>query len=198
MAQLVKNVPDAGDWVWCLGWEDPLEKGEATHSGILAWRIPWTVLSMGVAKSQTRPSDFHSVPVLYSRTLFIHPVYNRLHLLLPISQSFLSLEPRLGSHKSILYVCESVSILLIHLFVFLFLTFLGASMVAQMVKRLFAVWETQVWSLGQEDPLREGNSIPLQCSCLENSIDRGAWQATVYGVTKSWTWWSDFLLPWVW
>ena len=30
-------------WVLSLGWEDPLEKGKATHSSILAWRIPWTV-----------------------------------------------------------------------------------------------------------------------------------------------------------
>ena len=33
-------------WVWSLGWEDPLEKGKAAHSSILAWRIPWTVQSM--------------------------------------------------------------------------------------------------------------------------------------------------------
>ena len=33
----------------------------------------------------------------------------------------------------------------------------------------------------------EGNGNPLQCSCLENSMDRGAWQATVHGVEKSWT-----------
>ena len=32
-------------WVWSLGWEDPLEKGKATHSGILAWRIEWTIES---------------------------------------------------------------------------------------------------------------------------------------------------------
>ena len=37
-------------WVQCLGWEDPLEKGKATHSSILAWRIPWTTV-YGVAKS---------------------------------------------------------------------------------------------------------------------------------------------------
>ena len=42
-----------------LGGEDPLEKGKATHSGILAWRIPWTVCDHGVAKSQTRLSYFH-------------------------------------------------------------------------------------------------------------------------------------------
>ena len=34
-------------WVWSLQWEDPLEKGKATHSNILAWKIPWTVWSMG-------------------------------------------------------------------------------------------------------------------------------------------------------
>ena len=32
---------DVGDWVWSLGWRDPLEKGIAAHSSILAWRIPW-------------------------------------------------------------------------------------------------------------------------------------------------------------
>ena len=37
----------------------------------------------------------------------------------------------------------------------------------------------------------EGNGYPLQCSCLENSMDRGAWWAAVHGVTKSWTWLSN-------
>ena len=41
VAQLVKNPPAMQEtWVWSLGWEDPLEKGKATHSSILAWRIP--------------------------------------------------------------------------------------------------------------------------------------------------------------
>ena len=44
VAQLVKNLPAMWEaWVRSLGWEDPLEKGKATHSSILAWRIPWTV-----------------------------------------------------------------------------------------------------------------------------------------------------------
>ena len=44
VAQLVKNPPAMWEtWVLSLGWEDPLEKGKATHSSILAWRIPWTV-----------------------------------------------------------------------------------------------------------------------------------------------------------
>ena len=43
VAQLVKNPPAMREtWVQSLGWEDPLEKGKATHSSILAWRIPWT------------------------------------------------------------------------------------------------------------------------------------------------------------
>ena len=41
IAQLVKNLPET--LVRFLGQEDPLEKGKATHSSILAWRIPWTV-----------------------------------------------------------------------------------------------------------------------------------------------------------
>ena len=44
IVQLVKNLPAMQEsWVRSLGWEDPLEKGIATHSNILAWRIPWTV-----------------------------------------------------------------------------------------------------------------------------------------------------------
>ena len=43
VAQLVKNLSAMREtWVRSLGWEDPLEKGTATHSSILAWRIPWT------------------------------------------------------------------------------------------------------------------------------------------------------------
>ena len=44
VAQLVKNPPAMWEtWVRSLVREDPLEKGKATHSSILAWRIPWTV-----------------------------------------------------------------------------------------------------------------------------------------------------------
>ena len=44
VAQLVKNPPAMWEtWIQSLGWKDPLEKGKATHSSILAWRIPWTV-----------------------------------------------------------------------------------------------------------------------------------------------------------
>ena len=44
VAQLVKNpLAMRENWVQSLGWEDPLEKGMATHSSILVWRIPWAV-----------------------------------------------------------------------------------------------------------------------------------------------------------
>ena len=56
MAQMVKNLET---WVQSLGWEDPLEEGMATHSSILAWRVPvdrgaWRATVHGAAKSWTR------------------------------------------------------------------------------------------------------------------------------------------------
>ena len=43
VTQTLKNPPAMWEtWIWSLGWEDPLEKGTATHSSILAWRISWT------------------------------------------------------------------------------------------------------------------------------------------------------------
>ena len=60
---MVKNPPTVWEtWVQSLGWEDPLEEGMATHSSILAWRIPmdkgaWWATVHGVEKSQTRLSD---------------------------------------------------------------------------------------------------------------------------------------------
>ena len=64
MAQMVKKPPVMQEtWVWSLGWADPLEKGTATHSSILAQRIPWTggawqAIVHGVTKSWTWLSNF--------------------------------------------------------------------------------------------------------------------------------------------
>ena len=60
----------------------------------------------------------------------------------------------------------------------------GASLVAQKVKNLPAVWETWFLSLGWEDPLEKGMTTH---SCLGNPMDRGTWQAIVHGVIRSWT-----------
>ena len=59
MSQMVKNLPTMEETqVQSLVWEDPLEKGMATHSSILAWRVPWTeepdgLQSMGSLESDT-------------------------------------------------------------------------------------------------------------------------------------------------
>ena len=63
MAQLVNNLPAMLEtWVQSLSWEDPLEKGMATYSSILAWQIPmdrggWWAAVHGVAQSRTQLSD---------------------------------------------------------------------------------------------------------------------------------------------
>ena len=75
VAQLAKNAPAIWEtWVRSLGWKDPLEKGTATHSSILAWRIQ----SMGVAKSLKQLSNFH----------FLSFVNIRWHISFQISVSF--------------------------------------------------------------------------------------------------------------
>ena len=63
VAQLVKNLPAMQEtWVRFLGWEDPLKKGMATHSSIQAWRIPWTVQSMGSRRIGLNSTTFtHSL-----------------------------------------------------------------------------------------------------------------------------------------
>ena len=48
---------NAGNQVWSLGWEDPLEKGKATHSSIMAWRIPWTKEPGGLQFMELQKSD---------------------------------------------------------------------------------------------------------------------------------------------
>ena len=63
VAQMVKNLPVMREtWVPSVGWEDPLEEGMATHSSILAWKIPidrgaWWATVHGVANYRTRLSD---------------------------------------------------------------------------------------------------------------------------------------------
>ena len=66
VAQTVKNLPARKEtWVWSLGQKDPLEKGMATHSSILAWRIPWTEEPGG-------PQSMGSQRVRHDRVTNIH------------------------------------------------------------------------------------------------------------------------------
>ena len=58
VAQLVKNLPAMREtWIQSLGQEDPLEKEMATHSSILAWRIPWTEEPGGLQSTGCKESD---------------------------------------------------------------------------------------------------------------------------------------------
>ena len=66
-----------------------------------------------------------------------------------------------------------------------------ASLLAQQVKSLPAMWETWVQSLGQEDPLKKGMATYSSILAWRVAMDRGAWWATVRGVTKSQTCLSD-------
>ena len=55
VSQMVKNLPTMWEtWVLSLGWEDPLEEEMATHSSILAWRMPWTEESGGLQSGVTK------------------------------------------------------------------------------------------------------------------------------------------------
>ena len=67
------------------------------------------------------------------------------------------------------------------------LQYLWASLVAQMIKNLSAMWETWVRSLGWEDPLEEGMETHSSILAWRIPMDREAWQDTVLEVTKSWT-----------
>ena len=76
-------------------------------------------------------------------------------------------------------------------------TYSWASLVAQRLKRLPPMRETQVWSLGWEDPLEKEMVAHSSCSCLENPMDGEAWWATVQGVAKSRTRLSDFTFTFI-
>ena len=88
VAQLVKNLPAMWEtWVRSLGWEDPLEMEMATHSSILAWRIPRTVLSIG-SQTWTQLRDFHFQVLWIFVKLFPHMFIDGLIQKMNLSGSF--------------------------------------------------------------------------------------------------------------
>ena len=122
MAQIVKILPAMQETqVQSLGQEDPLEESMATHSNILAWRIPRTEETGGL-----QSMELQRVNTTERLTLSLSP-------------------PR-----------ETI-------------------LVAQMVKNLPAMQETQVQSLGQEDPLEEGMATHSSVLAWIISMVRGAW-----------------------
>ena len=111
VAQLVKNPPAMWEtWIWSLGWEDPLEKGKATHSSTLAWEIPRTeetgrLQFMGSQRSQTQ----HSCCSVAQLCLFFptpRTAACQASLSFPISRSllkFTSIELMMPSNHLILF-----------------------------------------------------------------------------------------------
>ena len=133
VAQRLRPLPAMQEtWVQCLGQEDPLEKEMATHSSILAWRIPWTEEPGG-----PQSTGWQRVGHDWATSLT------------------LSCFSRGSDGKESAWNEGDPGLIL---------------------------------GLGRSPG--EGNDYPLQCSCLENCMGRGAWRATVYGVAENQTWLS--------
>ena len=108
---MVKTLPAVQEtWVWSLGWDNPLEKELATHSRILAWRIPWTeepggLQSMG-SQSQTRLSNQKFY--FFQREQLISTQMGWLELLRSISPCCLrpSMHHLCGSLSLVFQICK--------------------------------------------------------------------------------------------
>ena len=154
-------------WVQSLGWEDPLEEGMATHSSFLTWRIPWTENPGGlrvhrVAQSWTRLKQLS----MYTCACFYQGVIaSRLSKLTGQEKAVaptLVLLPGKSHGQRSLVGCSP-----------------WGRWGSDTTERLH--FHFSLSCIGEE------NGNPLQCSCLENPRDRGAWWAAVYGVAQSWT-----------
>ena len=166
MAQLVTNPPAMQETlVRSLSWEDPLEKGKATHSSIPAWRIPGLYSPWRCKESDTT-ERLSLTPILLS--ILTH---NYL-----INIKFLFIIITIHSANILVSMMSYPSI--------------WASQVALTVKNPLAnagdISNTSSVSGSGKYPAG-GHGNPLQYSCLQNSMDREAWWVTVHGVAKSWT-----------
>ena len=169
-------------WTWLSRftslhfWED-LEKGKATHSSILAWRIPWIV--HGVAKSRTQLSDFH---------------FSLLHfILLWISFQHILIEYYLQQMVEIVWfiwiVCFYFFLMLTKIFVLpsWILSFLSQATIKMATVKESTCKAGDPGSIpGSRRFTGEGNGNLLQHSCMGNSMDRGAsWALKSMGLQKS-------------
>ena len=184
VAQMVKNLPAMQEtWDWSLGWEDPLEKGMAMHFSILAWRVSvdrgaWWATVHGGMKSQTWLSDRAQ-----------STVYPSIHCWLPLWLSGEESACSAGDTGDSGSIPRS-----------------KRSLGGGYSNPLQYSWAFQVVLVLKDQPanagdtgdlgsiprsgrfLGVGNGNPLPYSCLENSIDREAYQTTVHETVKSQTW----------
>ena len=168
LAQMVKNLSAMWEtWVQSLGWGDPLGKGMPTYSSILAWRVKWTeepggLQSIGLQRVRNNWSDWAHTSLMLTKAMVIHNI-SELRWGMWGSQRRLSHLPELSASKcrdEIWIQLCSLSILCCYTAQPLLWTTLGsvASLVAQLVKNLSAMWETWVRSLSWEDPLEKGKA----------------------------------------
>ena len=177
----------------------------ASHSDILTWRIPWTeepsrLQPIGSQRVRQDWSDLAQCSTTLS--IFRYPLR---------SSQFLRMSYFLqwswnGKPNHVLVIScgfptgsQAVQILIKFIKIKATVNIWGlygipkyfprhrASQVAQTVKNLPAMRETWVWSLGWEDLLEEGMATHFSILAWRICMDRGAWQATVHGVAKSWT-----------
>ena len=113
MAQLVKSLPAMQEtWVRSLGWEDPLEKGMATHSSNSGLENSMDFIVHGVAKSQTQLSNFH----FHVTSVMTCPSWVALH---GMTHTFIELHKFLHHDKSVIregvykYTCLLISVLFV-------------------------------------------------------------------------------------
>ena len=162
-------------WVRSLGQEDPLEKEMATHSSILAWRIPWTEEPGGLQPmgSQRVGHDWAtSLTYLeFNKYLLIITALIFLPSVLFFSTFILKVQRRQWQHTPVLLPGNSHG---------------RRSQVG------CSPWGPEELDTTEQlhfhfslSCIGEGNGNPLQCSCLENPRDGGAWRAAVYGVAQS-------------
>ena len=168
-------------WVWSLGWEDPLEKEMATHSSILAWRIPWmeepgrlqstglqrvghnwaTSLSLFTWKSSDVNTSAEDICVGAHCYPCWRPPWAQQEGEV-MGQCSQTPSPHRWPH------CWLVNIQ------------------RDSCPALWSALSNSSDSVFENaSALGEGNGNPLQCSCLENPMDRGGWPAAVHGVAKS-------------
>ena len=90
VAQLVKNQPAMWEtWVWSLGWEDPLEKGKATHSSMGSLENSMDCIVHGVTKSWTQLRKFHTHTHTHTHTPFIFNDYMQLYSIIYMYHIFI-------------------------------------------------------------------------------------------------------------
>ena len=126
-------------------WEDPLKKGKAIHSSILAWRIPWSIQLQRVGHNRA------------SFTFILGFSGSSADKESACSVGDPSSIPKSGRSPG-----EGIGYSL---------QYSWASLMAQLVKNPPATWDTQVQFLGWEDPLEKGKATHSSISGLENSMD---------------------------